>query len=252
MKNLKEIGLSGYVLHRDGKVYSLKVNRFLKPFLSGYDGSGYWTYMLRTEDSKSKTFSMHRLLAMCFIPNNDPENKIQVNHINGDKLDNRLENLEWVTPSENSIHANVTGLRTPTYLREDNKILSEEDINHDWAVGLPTDGITEEDVHLACSHLQDGYRVCDVSRMLVMDRRFIQKLRDDHIEKWHYIVKTYDFSKITRKTIASPDTVKTICEKLQEGLGVMEIARELNVNRKLVGNIKGRKFFKSISADYEF
>lgn len=50
----------------------------------------------------------HRLLAECFIPRRDGCD--QVNHINGDKSDNRLENLEWVTPSENASHAIRTGL----------------------------------------------------------------------------------------------------------------------------------------------
>ncbi len=63
---------------------------------------GYWTVKL-TKDRKYGTQYIHRLLALTFIEN--PQNKPFVNHINGLKLDNSIGNLEWVTRSENQIHA---------------------------------------------------------------------------------------------------------------------------------------------------
>lgn len=69
--------------------------------------NGYYRVNL-TKNSKSKHPTVHRLVGLTFISN--PENKPQINHLNGNKLDNRVDNLQWVSISENTIHAIETGL----------------------------------------------------------------------------------------------------------------------------------------------
>lgn len=76
--------------------------------------TGYWRISLRC-NNKSRQYFVHRLLASTFIPN--PENKPQINHINGIKLDNRIENLEWCTNRENSLHAWKTGLNNSNHCK---------------------------------------------------------------------------------------------------------------------------------------
>lgn len=68
---------------------------------------GYPCVMLCTHDKMKKMHYIHRLVAMAFIPNDDPVNKTTVNHKNEDKLDNRVENLEWMSVTDNTNYGTV-------------------------------------------------------------------------------------------------------------------------------------------------
>jgi hypothetical protein len=74
-----------------------------KPMKVVLTHSGYHRITLTRTDGTRKSLLVHRIVAMAFIPNRRSK-KLLINHINGVRTDNRLENLEWVTSSENSLH----------------------------------------------------------------------------------------------------------------------------------------------------
>jgi hypothetical protein len=85
-----------YKISDDGQLYSVRGDKLLK---YNIDQDGYAYYTLCVAGSRH-TFKAHRLVAEAFIPN--PENKPAIDHINGIRTDNRVENLRWVTNKENS------------------------------------------------------------------------------------------------------------------------------------------------------
>ena len=100
-----------YYLDVEGNIYSYpkktrKGTRKLKPVFAGH---GYYQVDL-CKNKKIKRYLLHRLIAETFLENS--ENKPQVNHIDGNKLNNKLSNLEWCTRSENQLHSIRIGLRS--------------------------------------------------------------------------------------------------------------------------------------------
>ena len=82
--------------HGRGKVLDYSYSRELKP---QPHSRGYRQVRLMHKTPRAKTFTIHRLVALHYIPN--PKNLETVNHINEDKTDNRVENLEWMTNGDN-------------------------------------------------------------------------------------------------------------------------------------------------------
>jgi len=130
-----------YSITKDGKVFSHKYNKFLAE--RNNKKRGYNSVLLYHNNIK-KNVLVHRLVAMTFLDN--PLNKRCVNHINGNKTDNRIENLEWATHSENSKHAFNTGLNKISDLCNNNKIKAKSKMVINLSNGVFYDSAKEASI----------------------------------------------------------------------------------------------------------
>lgn len=175
---------------------------------------------------------VHRLLALTFIPN--PENKEEVNHKDGNKLNNSLDNLEWVTKKENARHAQRTGL-TPIPSGEKNgrSVLTEEqviDIYENLLKGAPN------------IEMCNKYNVTP-STVLSIKKRI----------NWTYLLKEYPPIPLLKRGIAvRNDKVRDVCKLLQQGGDVSTISEVVGVSDEMVRDIQSRRSFEHISKDFEW
>lgn len=97
-----------YSVSKDGKVHNDKRDKMKTPVVNR---KGYYFVDLYENGKRSRKL-VHRLVGEAYIDN--PNNSPQINHKDGNKLNNNVDNLEWVTPSENMQHAFRTGLAKPS------------------------------------------------------------------------------------------------------------------------------------------
>lgn len=105
-----------YTINENGEIYSDN-SGLMKTRNKGK--TNYQIINFQMNDKRKQTFMVHRLVLMAFDPLDNQE-ELEVNHIDGNKENNKLDNLEWCTSSENQIHAFHTGLQKPRRGEESN------------------------------------------------------------------------------------------------------------------------------------
>ena len=122
--NYSKIKEGLYKVDKKFGVWSNTSQKFMKYTL---DKDGYPSLRLRNTNNSYSNFSFHRLIMIAYNPIRGMESK-QVNHIDGNKLNWSLDNLEWVTPLENIQHAKKTGLNECFGEKHGRALFTEEDI----------------------------------------------------------------------------------------------------------------------------
>lgn len=247
---MKDIGFSQYCITKDGEVYSLFSNRYMKQSKSH---NGYLTVNIKSDNGKFFGKRVHRLVLQKFLPI-ESDIDMQVNHIDGNKENNNLSNLEWVTYEDNMIHAHQNNLiganfsNEYTVYPEDNEVVFFEE---DTMISSRKD-ISEELIHIIYQRLQDGYRVCDLSKMIGVRDYTIKGLINNPNKEMAEILSGYDLSKRFKPNLTSPQTATRVCELLVKGNSNYYIAKELGVSEATVRKIKERKTHRIIGATYEW
>ena len=221
IKNHKE-----YYISRNGEVYSMinnAGNKRKKPYKlkQTLDRNGY--YWVGLKGSNKAMEKVHRLVAKAFIPN--PENKPVVNHIDGNKTNNNVENLEWCTYSENTKHAHNTGLCN---------VLKGENASNAK--------LTNEECKELIQYTLDGYTNDELSKIYGLHSRYISLIR--HKKRWKTIWDTYFKGVDSIKSEAlnkqrDADTLKSIVdEAFTTKNSNAAIGRKYNVDPSTISRIR--------------
>lgn len=191
MRRVKIDGIEfPYLIDKCGNIYSDYTKRLLTPVLGN---NGYMKVTLR-HNKKSYTPSIHRIVAEAFIPN--PNNLPIVNHIDCDKTNNHVDNLEWCTQQYNTIHA--------------------------YSNGRYRTALTEEQVVEICEKIVNGVNTSTLMKEYGVTKDVIKHIRKK--QTWVRITSNYDFPEITYKY-----TNKKVKEDIRKLLTI-----DFNMNKGLI------------------
>ena len=159
-----------YYVQDDGKIFSERTNKILSVQL---DKDGYEKVQMMSTDGKRHRYSVHRLVLENFNPIENM-NKFQVNHIDGNKRNNNLFNLEWVTCSENLIHAHKIGLKNQSGEHNNASKLTEEQV--------------KEIINMLLEH---KYTYGQIAEKFRVSDETIGSIKRK--ERWKYLTENIDF-----------------------------------------------------------
>lgn len=233
-----------YTINENAEIRNSTTNKILKGWI---EKRGYRAVSLGIiNESGINTFirkTVHRIMAETFIPN--PDNKPQVNHKDGNKLNNNLSNLEWSTNLENYQHARNIGL------------IKVGDL-------LSYSTVDNETIHKICKLLDQGYKNIDIINELGLPndqygKSLITRVRTG--KDWKSISDGYDFIKTGSLKKVPDDLIHQISKDLADGLKLKNINQKLNLSynenhieykrlKALVYDIRTKKSHKHISDQY--
>lgn len=223
---------------KDGRVFRRDKQEEAKYY---ENSNGYYGVNMYNKKDKTSCFrAVHRMVAETFIPN--PAQFEVVNHLDNNHKNNRVDNLEWTTQSENLKYAHKQG-RT----------------NNKSGMDCHLTKYSDDEIRQVCELLQAGYRNKDIAKMTTVSKHYISAIRN---REWRKdISKDYEWETIAFKdrrgskaagAVIDEDIAKKICKLIQKGYGNKEIADKVGCKWWHVRNIRNRKNWVHVSKKYKW
>ena len=221
---------TNYIIYEDGAVVNIKTGKKLKRL--PIDKNQRYERVKLSIDGVSHCVGIHRLLMMAFHPV-DNMDLLQVNHIDGDRHNNDLSNLEWCTPSENIVHAFRHNLRIPMSGENNGRAKLNAKIVTDICNDIMENKYTEQE-------LANKY---NISSSLIHN---IKKKKT-----WKFITEKYNFPKqIEGNVKLTEEDIENICKYILNGYTNSEISEMFNVSKSCIKDIRGRRSWRKITEKY--
>jgi hypothetical protein len=221
MLDYKDIENNRYSISTEGKIKNIKNNEIIFGN-NPKNEKGYVRVCLKTKSGKYKKFPLHVLVCSTFNPNKDRFLKNEVNHKDGNKLNNQINNLEWCTRKENALHASKNNL-------------------YKKCEKSPRATFTNKQIEDICKYFQQGISIGKIIQNMNLQNReyIIQYLnRIKNRETWTEISCKYIWNNddLFYKTYKKED-IKLMCELISKGISIKEIIKYFNYNSKKLKSV---------------
>ena len=202
-----------YLVSDNGRILNVVNNILLKNYSDPH--SPYPMVTLRLAGKSVRIF-IHRLVALLFVPNTNPDKFNIVHHKDENVKNYHYSNLEWADDSLNHLYS----------LRSGNSLSCED---------CPQSTITNETAKEICQMLQDGYRICEIVSDLGVSRNVVRHIKEG--KSWRKISENYDFSNMFSNRLTQSD-YDNILKYSKEGKTVKEISEIMHIGTTTVSTAK--------------